>query len=217
VLWYRGLVALAAADPVRARSEFDRVYGDLPGELAPKLALAVSAELAGDLAAAGGLYDVVASTDPGHTTACFGLARCRMAAGDRLGAVAAYNRVPELSSSYLEAQVAAARALVVSTGSPAPALDDLTRACTTVDRLALDGEQRAGLARDLFNAALQLLRTGHLHPDPGVTVLGEPLTERRLRAGLERAYRALARLAPTADERIRLVDQANEIRPRSLV
>jgi serine/threonine-protein kinase PknG len=197
--------------------EFDRVYGDLPGELAPKLALAVSAELGGDLAAAARLYDVVATTDPGHTTACFGLARCRLAAGDRLGAVAAYNQVPELSSSYLEAQLCAARALVVATGSPAPALDDLTRACAAIDRLALDGEQRASLARDLFDAALLLLRTGHVHADPRVTVLGEPLTERRLREGLERAYRALARLAATPAERIRLVDLANAVRPRSLV
>ena len=62
-----------------------------------------------------------------------------------------------------------------------------------------------------------MLRTGHVHADPGVTLLGEPLTERRLRSGLERAYRALAHLAATPDERIRLVDQANEVRPRSLV
>ncbi len=217
VWWYRGLSSLDAGDPVQAGAEFDRVYGDLPGELAPKLALAVSAELTGDLTAAARLYDVVATTDPGHTTACFGLARCRLAAGDRLGAVAAYNRVPELSSSYLEAQVAAARALVVSTGNPAPVLEDLTRAGKTADRLTLDGEQRAGLARDLFDAALLLLRTGHVRADPGVTLLGEPLTERRLRSGLERAYRALAHLAATPDERIRLVDQANEVRPRSLV
>ena len=217
VWWYRGLMALAADDPAAARTQFERVYADLPGELAPRLALAVSAERIGDLQAAAQLYDVVATTDPAHTTACFGLARCRLASGDRLGAVAAYNRVPELSSSYLEAQVAAARALVDPTGTPAPGVDDLTLACTTVDRLALDGEQRAGLSRDLFDAALMLLDSGQIDADPSVTVLGEPLTERRMRCGLERSYRALARLAATAEERIRLVDQANEVRPRSLV
>ena len=35
--------------------------------------------------------------------------------------------------------------------------------------------------------------------------------------GLERAYRALARLAPTSEERIGLVDLANQVRPRTLV
>ncbi|HSS10906.1 MAG TPA: tetratricopeptide repeat protein, partial [Acidimicrobiales bacterium] len=83
--------------------------------------------------------------------------------------------------------------------------------------LALDGEQRASLTRDLFEAALTLVRTGRVHPNPAVTVLGEPLTERRLREGLERAYRTLANLAPTPDERIRLVDLANHVRPRTLV
>jgi serine/threonine-protein kinase PknG len=217
VTWYRGLSGLANGQNDAARALFDGVYADLPGELAPKLAVAVAAESAGDFAGAALLYDVVSRTDAAFTTACFGLARCRLASGDRAGAVEAYNRVPELSSSYLEAQIGAARALVDQDGSTVPAVADLTRACTTVDHLALDPAERASLTRDLLNAALNLLRTGRIHPDPQVTVLGEPLTERRLRTGLERAYRALARLAPTADERIRLVDEANEVRPRTLL
>jgi serine/threonine-protein kinase PknG len=34
--------------------------------------------------------------------------------------------------------------------------------------------------------------------------------------GLERSYRALARLTPDEDRRIELVDMANAIRPRTL-
>jgi serine/threonine-protein kinase PknG len=96
-------------------------------------------------------------------------------------------------------------------------MTDLTAACAAIDNLALDGEQRAGLTRDLFQAALNLVRTGRVHANPSVTVLGEPLTERRLREGLERAYRTLAHLSPSSDERIRLVDLANQVRPRTLV
>jgi serine/threonine-protein kinase PknG len=217
VPWYRGLGALAAGAPDQARAFFGAVYADLPGELAPKLAMAVAAESAADPSAAERPYDVVSGTDPGYTTACFGLARCRLAAGDRAGAVEAYNRVPEQSSSYLQAQIEAARVLVEHNGSSLPVLADLTRASTTVDHLVLDDAQRASLTRDLLTAALQLLSTGHITADPHLTVLGEPLTEQRLRLGLERAYRALARLAPTPDERIRLVDQANQVRPRTLV
>ncbi|HSS09440.1 MAG TPA: tetratricopeptide repeat protein [Acidimicrobiales bacterium] len=215
--WYRGLLALATGDPNSARTAFDVVYRNVPGELAPKLAIAIAAESANDTATAARLYDIVSRTDPAFTTAAFGLARCRLATGDRPGAVEAYNRVPEASSSYLEAQVCAARALVEANGSSAPEMTDLTTACTAVDHLALDGEQRASLTRDLFEAALTLVRTGRVHPNPAVTVLGEPLTERRLREGLERAYRTLAHLAPTPDERIRLVDLANHVRPRTLV
>ena len=178
----------------------------------------MSAERIGDLHAAAQLYDVVATTDPAHTTACFGLARCRLASGDRLGAVAAYNRVPELSSSYLEAQVAAARALVDPTGTPAPGVDDLTLACT--DRRPLGPRRRAAgraLPRPVRCRPACCSTAARSTPTQSVTVLGEPLTERRMRCGLERSYRALARLAATAEERIRLVDQANEVRPRSLV
>jgi serine/threonine-protein kinase PknG len=48
-------------------------------------------------------------------------------------------------------------------------------------------------------------------------VLGCTLTERDLRFGLERAYRSLARLADTTPERVALVDQANAVRPRTLL
>jgi serine/threonine-protein kinase PknG len=215
--WYRGLLALSCGNPADALTAFDSVYRYLPGELAPKLAFAVAAESTGDLVTAARWYDIVSRTDPSFTTAAFGLARCRLATPDRAGAVEAYNRVPETSSAYLEAQVYAARALVVSNGAGGPDMTDLTAACAAIDNLALDGEQRAGLTRDLFQAALNLVRTGRVHANPSVTVLGEPLTERRLREGLERAYRTLAHLSPSSDERIRLVDLANQVRPRTLV
>jgi serine/threonine-protein kinase PknG len=217
VAWYRGVLALASGDPASARDSFDRVYGDVPGELAPKLALAVAAESNGDTQSAAMLYDVVSRTDPGYTTASFGLARCRFAMGDRAGAVEAFNRVAESSSSYLEAQVGSARALVGITPHSAPGIAELTRACAAVDHLSLDRQQRANLVRDLLETALFLISSGHLPPDPRVTILGEPLTEQRLRLGLERAYRALATLAPSKAERIALVDLANQVRPRTLV
>jgi serine/threonine-protein kinase PknG len=184
--------------------------------LAPKLALAVTAEAGGAPDRAAPWYDVVSRTDPGFTTASFGLARCLVAAHDRVGAVGAYNRVPEGSSSYLDAQLSAARALIEVEGDSAPGLTELARAEATVGHLKLSGEQQASLTRELFEAALQLLRNGRIPPDPNTTLLGEPVTEVRLRLGLERAYRTLARLAPTAGERIGLIDRANQARPRTL-
>ena len=47
-------------------------------------------------------------------------------------------------------------------------------------------------------------------------MLGCRLEERELRFGLERCYRALARLAATIEQRVELVDRANAIRPRTL-
>jgi serine/threonine-protein kinase PknG len=215
--WYRGLAALDRGDVAAAWEAFDRVYSEFPGELAPKLALGVTAELGGDPGKALPWYDIVSRTDQGFTTAAFGLARCRIATGDRIGAVEAYNRVPDASSSYLQAQICAARTLIAGNDHSPPGLVDLTQAGAAVEHLALSSEQRAGLTRELLEAALSLVRTGKIHADPEVTVAGEPCTEQRLRVGLEKAYRTLARMAPTEEERIGLVDRANQTRPRTLL
>jgi serine/threonine-protein kinase PknG len=94
---------------------------------------------------------------------------------------------------------------------------ELSTACATVTRLPLDAQQGAELTRDILTCALDLLDGGTVGADPDVTIMSEPFTELGLRSGLERAYRTLARQAPTRDERIQLVDLANQERPRTLV
>jgi serine/threonine-protein kinase PknG len=217
VAWYRGQMGMATDQAVAARAAFDRVYGDVPGELAPKLALAMACEASGDLVAAARFYDVVSRTDPSYTTATYGLARTLAASGDRAGAVAAYGRVPPASIAYVDAQVRAARIMVARTAGPAPGTAELARASATVARLTLDAEQRANLASQLLEAALGLLRDGLIQSSPDVKVLGSSLEEQDLRFGLERAYRELARLVPTAAERITLVDRANAVRPTTVL
>jgi serine/threonine-protein kinase PknG len=215
--WYRGLLAMAGNDLATARQMFDRVYRDVPGELAPQLALAMVAEAAGDLTTAARFYDVVSRTDPSFTTACYGLGRTLAALGDRNEAVAAYGRVPQASIAYVDAQLRAARILVaVGKGAP-PGASELTKASATVAHLTLDAEQRARTTSQLLEAALDLVQAGVVAPSGQVVVLGSPLEERSLRLGLERAYRDLARLADSPAERIRLVDRANHVRPRTLV
>jgi serine/threonine-protein kinase PknG len=214
VWWYRGVIALATGLP--ATEWFDPVATAVPGELPPKLALALAAELSGDLPRAIELYDVVSRVDPtSFTSAVFGLARARLAAGDRAGAVEAYTRVPQSSSVYLEAQVDAARALIRATHGE-PTMDDLVQASTTLQRLSLDARDRIELEREVYEAALGLVTAGKSNGSRA-QVLGENMDEMSLRRGLERSYRNLARLAPTAGERIELVDRANAVRPRTLV
>jgi serine/threonine-protein kinase PknG len=210
-------MALARGDAGAARTAFDRVYSQAPGELAPKLALAVAAEAGGDLAGAERMFDVVSRTDDSFTSAAFGLARVRVAAGDRAGAVAAYRRVPPVSAAYLDAQTRLARVLGTVTAAGRPGRDDVAEASQVLARLDLDPARRAALARDLLAAALDLVGSGALTPAPGVLVAGCPLQGVDLRFGLERAYRDLAKLASTTEARYELVDQANRVRPRTLV
>jgi serine/threonine-protein kinase PknG len=211
VTWYRGLSLLAEGRHADAQRLFDALYSELCGELAPKLALAVAAEHAGDLETAGRLYEVVAGTDPSFTSACFGLARVRRAEGDRGAAVDAYLLVPRTSRLYALAQLAIARTLMEREGDRRPFVDDLGRASGTIERLSLEGGQLFELTTELLGAALDLVLSRAASPSDTL-LLGIPMQEEAIRLALERAYRELARLA-TGDEKITLVDRANEFRP----
>ncbi len=215
VHWYRSIMHLQGGLAAAAAEGFSRVWTELPGETAPKMAVALSAELAGEYERALELYDLVISSDSSFVSAAFGMARCNWQLSDHNGVVAAFNRVPTSSAAHYDAQVAAARALVAGGPTGQPALEDLTAASATIERLQLDAAERAALSADIFERALAGVEDGRIQADAG-EMLGRELNERSLREGLEQTYRVLARLATSDEERIRLVDRANSVRPRSL-
>ncbi|WP_278045288.1 tetratricopeptide repeat protein, partial [Actinomadura roseirufa] len=217
VEWYRAVALLAAGRLDEAAPRFDRLYGLLPGEAAPKLALAYCRERSAPGEAVR-LYELVWRTDRGYINAAFGLARVHLAAGDRGGAVAALDSVPTISIRYMPAQAAAVATAV--RGRPAGELTaaDLVAAGDRLTGLDLDGERRDRLAAEVLEAALDWLRDGGEAPPGGAarSVLGVPLREPRLRVELERRYRVLAKLAAGAGQRHALVRRANAVRPRTL-
>lgn len=216
VQWLRGTALLAQGRAQEAYAEFDRVYFDLPGELAPKLALALAAERAGDTAGAIRYYHIVSQTDPNFTSASFGLARCRALQGDRAGAVTAYERVPPTSSHHTQAQMALTRTLLQDKPT-APGADELARASAALEALTLDGFDLHHLKAQVLLTALQQVEAKALQGNGSVKVLGQPLVAQSLRTGIEREFRACARFAPTPEEKIALVDRANRERPRTLL
>jgi serine/threonine-protein kinase PknG len=213
VTWYQGLRQLAAGEPDRACASFDAVYGVLPGELAPRLAVALAAEAAGDHAAAARHFQVLWTLDHSYVSGAFGLARTRLAAGDRAGAIEVLGSVPENSSHHGPAQIAAFRARISGRNHADLTLPELTAAGEQLRRLRLDGASRASLTADLLLTALGWVAAGKA--PSGARLLDTDLSERSLRFGLEEAYRSLARLAPDRGHRIRLVDMANDVRPRT--
>ena len=213
--WYRGRLLLAQAKPKEAQHIFDQVYFELPGELAPKLGFALAAEQAGNCEIATRMYDLVSRTDPNYLAACFGLARCLSNTGDRAGSVAALNRIPQVSSMHVCARVEAARSLV-SNGRSLPALEDLSGASATLEALALDGMERHRLTQQVLETALKLLKAKSVRSSSTVLILGQPLQEFHVRKGLEKAFRAMAHLS-NGDEKIQLIDEANRVRPRTLL
>ena len=216
VAWYNGLRELAASRPEQAKAAFGAVYDELPGELAPKLALGFAAEAAGDGVAARRYYQRVWTIDRSYISAAFGAARACLAVGDRPGAIAAVAAVPETSSHHAAAQIAAVR-LLVAAGDRASG-DDVQQADARLGRLSLDDLRRQQLTVEILQAALEWVSGSPPQPGAGPNdgrILGCEPNERALRFGLERGYRALASLTPDPARRVELVDMANSIRPRT--
>src|SRR5262249_60112747 len=117
-----------------------------------KLALGYCAECNGRPARAEDLYQAVWHRDRLQVSAAFGLARLRLADGDRPGAVAVLSAVPRVSRHADAAAVA--RVLILSgplsSGPPSP--DDLRTAADRLPALYLDGGDRTGDARDRLAA-----------------------------------------------------------------
>jgi serine/threonine-protein kinase PknG len=228
--WWSGVLRLAQGRPTESQPFFAAVAGELPGELAPKLALATCLEnqaSAGSgttpasptvtraLNEAARYYTVVAETEPGYASAGFGLARVFLALGDRDGAVAALQRIPKSSSAYVTAQIALCQTRCAMVHQEAPALADLVATSSALESVTLENSVRLALARDLHERALDLLLDHEASSDPELVLAGAELSESGQRTALEQTYRSLAKLAPSESARWELVDRANACRPRT--
>jgi serine/threonine protein kinase len=211
--WYCGKLYLSLGRASDAVECFDKVYNEIPGECAPKLALAMALEMEGRRDEAAGLYDTVSRIDPALPSAAFGLARCRRLAGDRQGAVEAYGRVPDNAVSSDDAQLATIAAL--TEGAPVPA--DLARAADLLGRMTRDEIPRHEAEAALALEAARQAEAGTLALPAGTTLLGAPPRAAALRRRAEAALRACARLSESRADRIAYVDRANAVRPRTLV
>ncbi|MER7787771.1 tetratricopeptide repeat protein [Streptomyces sp. NPDC097640] len=224
--WHRALVRLTEGAVARARQEFDAVYGALPGEYAPKLALGYCAEHLGDHGAAECFYEAVWQRNRSQGSAAFGLARLRLAAGDRTGAVDVLGGVPKVSRHHDAAQIATVRALAGRLGHPdrLPTETDFAEALTRLPRLYLDDGRASGHARErltaeVLEAALDwVLRYGAADDASEAGALfGERDEQSVVRALLEKALRALAQQADSPEALEALVDRANAVRPMTRV
>lgn len=212
--WYRAQCALLDGDLGRADADFTAVLAALPGELAPKLAIAATAELRGRHDRAARYYDLVWQTDHSYVSAAFGLARQRARVADRDGAITALDQVPASSAHFTAAR---AMAIEVILDQRAPEMLDesaLLEARSRTAALTLESPaRRAALRLRVLGAALDWLQAGQRSDER--RFLDSGFDEAGIRAGMERAYRDLARDATDVWERIALVERANAVRPRT--
>jgi serine/threonine-protein kinase PknG len=214
--WYRGLNSLVEGDVDAAWQHFTAVLDALPGEAAPKLALALCAERKeGAAKLAARYYATVWRTDRSYVSAAFGLARVCFALEDIAGTAAALEDVPESSRYADTARLCAI--LARARGCPAgqPPIADFFTAAEQLVTLKLDDQRRELAIAEVLEA---VLRWEQWPPEPiPATLFGHRLNQRGVRDRLEAAYRELARLAPTRAERIVFVDRANDRRNRSWI
>ncbi|MBC9725301.1 tetratricopeptide repeat protein [Streptomyces sp. TRM68367] len=247
--WHRALVALRRAgldaDPrhvARAKGHFKEVMLDLPGEYAPKLALAYCGERLGDDPTgptAKELYEAVFARNPAHGGAALGLARLALCAGDRRAALTVLERVRPGTLDHTVARIASLRiraARLPGNGDalPAPAevdaalaeLHGLVRQKPGAGEPSLSEDEALRLSTELHEWKLDAL---HSRSDrPGLPEGGArrldarslrrlSAQERELRAQMESHYRQLAARHRGSATHEYLVDLSHAVRPQTFV
>ena len=211
LIWFKAVGELLAGNYDAATTHFSEVLDTLPGELAPKLALAATAELA-DKPTERSFYQTVWHTDDGIISAGFGLARAQSGLGDREAAVRTLDQVPHTSRHFTTARLTSAVTLL-----SAPNTTDITEAqirdaAHRVEALPETEPRVLQIRAFVLGTALDWLAAGTANTNH---ILGFPFTEYGLRLGVEASLRGLARVAPTKAHRYALVDLANNVRPMS--
>lgn len=248
--WHRALLALRSAgldeqpqQVAEAKRHFMRVHLELPGEYAPKLALAYCAERLDEEHArptAREWYEAVFARNPAHGGAALGLARLALRDGDRRGALDVLARVRPGTLDHTIARIASVRiraARLPGDGDPLPAPAEVDKALEELDGFRggspgageprLSEDEALRLSTELHEWKLDALHSLNDRPGPpgrgtgrltarGLRRLGAQ--ERELRRELENHYRQLAvRHRESADAHEELVDLLHAVRPQTVI
>ncbi|MCX5418792.1 tetratricopeptide repeat protein [Streptomyces sp. NBC_00078] len=248
--WHRALLALRSAGleevPRRvaeARSHFAKVHLELPGEYAPKLALAYCGERLGDDSAgptAKELYEAVFARNPAHGGAALGLARLALRAGDRRGALDVLGRVRPGTLDHTVARIASLRiraARLPGDGDPLPSPTEVDAALAELRGLvgrrpgagepSLSEDEALRLSTEMHEWKLDALHARSDRPgSPGTGAGAGRLDarrlrrlspqERELRRQVESHYRQLAsRHRESVTVHDHLVDLLHAVRPQT--
>ncbi len=212
LVWYKAVAELLTGDYDSAIKHFTEVLDTFPGELAPKLALAATAELAGE-SDDQKYYQTVWRTNDGVISAAFGLARSQSAQGDRTGAVRTLDEVPSASRHFTTARLTSAVTLLSGRSTTEITEEQIRDAARRVEALPPTEPRVLQIRALVLGSAMDWLEDHHEASTNHI--LGFPFTKHGLRLGVEASLRTLARVAPTQRHRYTLVDMANRVRPTS--
>ena len=134
LVWFKAVSELLTSDYHSATKHFTEVLDTFPGELAPKLALAATAELAGN-SDERPLYETVWHTNNNIISSSFGLARALSVEGDREGAVKTLDEVPVGSRHFTTARLTSAVTLLSGRSAHELTEDQIRDAARRVEAL----------------------------------------------------------------------------------
>lgn len=210
--WLRGLYLVTNGDGTKALAYFERCYFEMPGELAPRLAMGLAAEIANNGEQALPYYDRVGRVDPAFVSAHAGAARCHAKAGRLMDAVSMLQRVP--SNHVLHTQVQLGIAELLLTYPDAIDASVMQKAETAVKSVLNTGGSVFQIAGRLINLVVEKAKS--INWPLNMTFLGANFTEHTLRLAAEEQFRRAAKLAKSDQERHYWVSQANRVRPVTL-
>jgi serine/threonine-protein kinase PknG len=230
--WYGAVVDLADGRPQDAWSAFAAIRDALPGEAAPKLALAACAEADRRHDLARHYYATVWTTDDSYVGAAFGVARCETAAAASAAGTASagtagsapdaarraidvLESIPDRLHHHVAARVEALRLRLEDPGLDLAGLRDVV---SRLEKLKLDDERSLLLEVRLWDAARTSLRDGRLGAPSAPAaepLLGVRLTDEEIARALERCHLLLRRYAPTRREVAARARTARLARPRT--
>jgi serine/threonine-protein kinase PknG len=211
-VWMRGRLLLAQQKhgyDDGAFGCFDAVFSEVPGELAPKLALAIAAELQGDTERAIRYYELVSGVDRNYVTAAFGLGRCLAGRGETEASADAYERVPASSISYLPALMAKVRTLMASN----PNTDSFKVIAATLERIPANSLEVGKLRAEVLLRAVEQLQNGYLTINAPFKIAGTTVALAALREALSDQFAVCATHAEYLPELKSRVLQALESAP----
>ncbi|MDP4178108.1 MAG: tetratricopeptide repeat protein [Bacillota bacterium] len=214
VHWYKGKLFLAQDNGASAKNEFEKVYYEIPGETAPKLALGYAFEKQNLLDDAIKYYNKTAKTDIDNAAACFGLARCFMKKNNIEGSANSLNLVPVNHSLYTQSRIVLIKVLMSDENLLSEKLiEQLSQIILSINT---ENEYIHQLAAKVLTNASAIIEKKKVKENPDLIILGCKFKKRDLRFGAEKEYRKAAQYAVTMQEKIHWITLANAVRPKTL-
>ena len=193
----------------------------MPGELTPKLALALALEGAGRIDEATIFYDVVSKIDHSFSMAAFGLARCHNP--NKIKILEAYGRITPESATYAQAQLIMINVLV----KLAPvSVEDIVKASDIFKTVKREDIPRYETEANFALTVAEFIQKDELNGNHAmknhtkqinIEILGiKPKESSDFKLHAEHALRLCARQAQDKQVRIHYVERANAVRPLTM-